>query len=43
MEISHAKTATRKKLRNTDRINKIIYESNNPTKLTGSVLILMIQ
>ena len=43
MEISHAKIATQKELRNTDRINRIIYESNNPTRLTRSILIPIIQ
>ena len=38
MEISYTKIAIRKKLRNTDKINKIIYEFNNLIKLTGSML-----
>ena len=42
MEISYTKIAIRKKLRNTDKINKIIYEFNNLIKLTGSILILII-
>ena len=43
MEISYAKIAIRKELHNTNRINRIIYKSNNPTGLTGSILIPIIQ
>ena len=43
MKINYVKTVIQKKSHNTDQINKIIYESNNLTKLTGSVLIPIIQ